>query len=66
MAGPPPGEYESAQTHPPDSDSASDMSSSKAGWYDPQHNMPPWNPQQPVSGKPFMFKTLKNCAKNVL
>ena len=26
-----------------------DIQSTKPGWFDPQHGMPPWNPQQPVS-----------------
>ncbi len=53
LAGPPPGDYEGAQSRPSDSNPAasSDMPSSKQGWFDPQHNMPAWTPQQPVSEK---------------
>lgn len=52
MAGPPPGDYDGTPTRPPDSanpSGPSDIPSSKPGWFDPQHNMPSWNPQQPVS-----------------
>uniref|UniRef100_A0A8C2GXR8 Calcium homeostasis endoplasmic reticulum protein n=1 Tax=Cyprinus carpio TaxID=7962 RepID=A0A8C2GXR8_CYPCA len=50
-AGPPPGDYEGPQNRPSDSNPAAsaDIPSSKPGWFDPQHNMPAWNPQQPVS-----------------
>ncbi|RXN10314.1 calcium homeostasis endoplasmic reticulum isoform X1 [Labeo rohita] len=49
LAGPPPSDYEGAQSRPSDSNPAasSDIPSSKPGWFDPQHNMPSWNPQQP-------------------
>ncbi|XP_031431002.1 calcium homeostasis endoplasmic reticulum protein isoform X2 [Clupea harengus] len=50
MAGPPPGDYDGTPSRPPDSSNSSgpsDIPSSKPGWFDPQHNMPSWNPQQP-------------------
>ncbi|KAF7703049.1 calcium homeostasis endoplasmic reticulum protein isoform X1 [Silurus meridionalis] len=46
MAGPPPGDYDGSQTDSNPS-ASSDISSSKPGWFDPQHGMPSWNPQQP-------------------
>lgn len=51
MTGPPPGDYDGSQTRQPDSNpsASSDIPSSKPGWFDPQHGMPSWNPQQPVS-----------------
>ncbi len=36
---------------------SSDMPSSKQGWFDPQHNMPAWNPQQPVSQNTLEYLT---------
>uniref|UniRef100_A0AAR2LD03 Calcium homeostasis endoplasmic reticulum protein n=1 Tax=Pygocentrus nattereri TaxID=42514 RepID=A0AAR2LD03_PYGNA len=48
MAGPPPGDYDGAQTRPLDSNPSNpDIQSTKPGWFEPQHSMPPWNPQQP-------------------
>uniref|UniRef100_A0A8B9RMG6 Calcium homeostasis endoplasmic reticulum protein n=1 Tax=Astyanax mexicanus TaxID=7994 RepID=A0A8B9RMG6_ASTMX len=45
MAGPSPGDYDGAPTRPTDSNSSAPPD--KPGWFDPQHNMPSWNPQQP-------------------
>ncbi len=36
---------------------SSDMPSSKQGWFDPQHNMPAWNPQQSVSQNTLEYLT---------
>ncbi|XP_033937438.1 calcium homeostasis endoplasmic reticulum protein isoform X2 [Pseudochaenichthys georgianus] len=49
ISGPPQGDFDGAPSRPQDPSNPSgpsDISSNKAGWYDPQH-MGPWNPNQP-------------------
>ncbi|XP_036376893.1 calcium homeostasis endoplasmic reticulum protein isoform X2 [Megalops cyprinoides] len=55
MAVPPPGDYDGTQARPPDPLSAAatpsgpsdSIPANKPGWFDPQHNISAWAPQQP-------------------
>ncbi|KAJ8374644.1 hypothetical protein SKAU_G00052240 [Synaphobranchus kaupii] len=50
LAVPPPGDYDGAPARPPDSapsGPSEPIPGSKPGWFDPQHNISSWAPQQP-------------------